>query len=38
MTSIKILRVSTPGCHPQRGFYKKGIQTQHGDLSVNQPH
>jgi len=29
MTNIKILHVAAPGCHSQRVFYNKGIQSQH---------
>ena len=38
MTSINLLRVSTPGCHSQGMFQIKGIQAQHTNLGVHNPH
>jgi len=32
MTSIKLLHVSAPWCHPQGVFYKKVIPVQHPNL------
>jgi len=38
MTSINLLRVSTPGCHSQGMFWMKGIQAQHANLGIHIPH
>jgi len=34
MTNINLLRVSTPGCHPQGIFQIKAIQAQQAKLFV----
>jgi hypothetical protein len=31
ITSIKLLHVSAPGCHPQEVFLNEGFQVQHAD-------
>jgi len=33
-TSINLLHVSAPVCHPQRVFQIKEIQTQHANLGM----
>jgi hypothetical protein len=38
MTSINLLQVSAPGCHPQGVFQIKGIQAQHANLSMHRTH
>jgi len=38
MTCINLLRVSTPGCHSQEIFKIKGIQAQHDNLGIHNPH
>ena len=37
MTSIKLLHVLAPGCHPQGVFYNKGIQVQHANQGIASP-
>jgi hypothetical protein len=38
MTTINLLHVSTPDCHPQGLFQIKGTQAQHAIRSVLRPH
>ena len=37
MTSINLLHVSAPGCHPQEVFPINGIQAQHTKLGTHCP-
>ena len=38
MTSVKLLHVSAPGCHPQGDFQNKAIQVQHATLGTAYCH
>jgi len=38
MTSVKLLRFSAPGCHPQRFFQIEGIHAQPANLGMHRPH
>jgi len=38
MTSIKLLHVLAPECHPQGVYYTTVIQVQHANLGTDQPH
>jgi len=37
MTNINLLRVSTPGCHPQGAFQINGLQAQHATIGTESP-
>jgi len=38
MTSIQLVHVFAPGCHPQGVFFNRVIQVQHTDLSTDCPY
>jgi hypothetical protein len=38
MTSIKLLHVTAPGCHPQAVFQNKTKQVQQANLGMRSPH
>jgi len=38
ITSIKLLHVSVPGCHPQGFFKNKVIQVQYANLDMHRPY
>jgi len=38
MTSIQVVHVSAPACHPQGVFYNRGIKVQHTDLGIDFPY
>jgi len=38
MTSINLLHILVPGCHPQGAFQSKGMQPQHATFGMHHLH